>query len=306
MKIKIAFFLIFPLIFILPLIIFGENSIITVFDNLDSNIPFSKMIRDNHLFFKLDAPTKILDGMSSQYLSHSFSFKGLTYYLFDTYVAYVINAYLGTALSLISMYLLLKRLIGIPTSLSILVSACYSIIPIFPGWNIAIGVLPLIILIFHYFSKNYEFSWKSLLLLFFPLFSSFVGVGWFILALWFMATIIFCVKDKRINLNLLIGFIVLCIGYILVDFRLFYLMFVIKEPLNRVVWGNRYHTADLIPRFKIFIRNIKRICISSGNPIEAPAMQHVIILPVAFLTTLVFLVKYFVSIKKRPKKLITK
>jgi hypothetical protein len=80
------------LLFMLPFILFGENSIVTIHDNLDFEIAHYKMFKDNGLFFKFDAPTSGLSEMSTLYYSFvSFSFSSLLYYFFDIFPAYTIN-----------------------------------------------------------------------------------------------------------------------------------------------------------------------------------------------------------------------
>jgi hypothetical protein len=220
---------------VMPFILFGTNTVITVHDNLDSLIPWYKMFHDNDLFFRFDVPTKGFSGMSTLYYGQlGFTLQVLLYSVFDTFLAYVLNYTLAVLFGILSMYVLLHKLLKIDPIVSLAVSVCYAILPVYQGWNIAVGTLPFIIFVFFYFAVTSKdvFSWKTLLLVFYPVVSFFTTIGIFILGFWFVGVVIVCVKNKKPNLNLIIGFVLLAIGYILVDLRLFYVMFILKTPLN--------------------------------------------------------------------------
>jgi hypothetical protein len=133
-----------------------------------------------------------------------------------------------------------------------------------------------------------------LFLLFYPFFSSFPMTGIFILGFWFLGLIILGIKYRKINLNLFIGFVLLCMGYILVDLRLFYVMFVLKTPLNRSVIN--LSGANNIEKIKVFIDSL-RIYFLHGY-YHATSFQRKIIVPLAFLVSvfcLIMLIRRIIS-----------
>jgi hypothetical protein len=124
------------------------------------------------------------------------------YSVFDTFPAYALNYTFAVLLGILSMYLLLHKLLKIDPLVSLAVSACYAILPVYQGWNIAVGTLPFIIFVFFHFTlqSDYEknvFSWKTLLLVFYPVFSFFTTIGIFILGLWFAGAVIVKEKHRR-------------------------------------------------------------------------------------------------------------
>jgi hypothetical protein len=280
MQKKVLLFLLIGMVcfMLLPFILFGNNMIITVHDNLDQF--YYKMFHDNHLFFRFDVPTKSFDGLSTLYYSQfGYSFTSLLYSTLNDFIAYSLNYFFGALFGFLSMYILLKKVLKLSQLLLLCVSVCYAILPVIPIWNIAVGTVPFIIIIFYYFasSNNIKFSWKILFVLLYPFFSFFASIGIFICTFWFIGTIIISIKNKKINLNLLVGFIILCIGYILVDLRLFYAMFVVKEPLNRVIFDTKPH--DIISGLKMLLRSFKDY---GGNGYyHAASLQRQIVLPVA-------------------------
>jgi hypothetical protein len=116
---------------LVPFVVFGSDSIITVHDNLDYMIPWYKMYHDNGLFFTFDTPTKGFGEMSTLYYSQiGYYFQGVWYMLFDDFTAYTLSYYCSAILGFFSMYILLKKTIGFSTVISVFMSICYAILPI--------------------------------------------------------------------------------------------------------------------------------------------------------------------------------
>ena len=284
--------------YFLPFILFGSNSTVTIHDNLDQMIPCYKMYKDNGLFFKFDAPTKGFSEMSTLYYSHvNFSLTPLLYYFFDDFFAYVLNSYLCIILGFLSMHFLLKKMAIINPVLIISISACYAILPADPNLGIAVSTVPLIIVIFIHFVSENKFSYKVLLILFYPFVSTFTMTGIFILSFWFLGLVILGIRNKKINLNLLAGFFLLCVGYILVDLRLFYVMFVLKTPLNRAIYYTKY-SVDIITQIKTFFHWL--IVYGVNGHYHAASFQRKIIIPFVFIVSLFCLIILIRRIKKQP------
>jgi hypothetical protein len=180
---------------------------------------------------------------------------------------------------------------------SVVVSVCYALLPVYPGWNIAVGTLPLILYVFSHFASksNHHLSWNIALLIFYPFFSFFATVGIFILGLWFIGTVIVCVKNKKINPSLIAGFMLLLVGYILVDLRLFYVMFIVKTPLNRTVFT--IHPNEITEMLKTFLISLKNYFINGHY--HGSSMQRMVILPSALLVSSFLFIEIILSIKNK-------
>jgi hypothetical protein len=133
--------------------------------------------------------------------------------------------------------------------------------------------------------------------LFFPFFSFFATVGVFILGFWFLGFAILAIKNKEININLLIGFIVLCVGFVLVDLRNFYVLFVLKTELNRSIFS-------FSPSIKQFFRHW--FSYGMNGYYHASSFQRLIIIPVAFIVSFFALLALINRIAKMPGKLTTR
>jgi hypothetical protein len=283
--------------FLLPFILFGADCYVTPHDNLDAIIPWYKMYRDNGLFFLFDVPTYGQNGMSTLYYSQmGFYFQSLLFLIFSDFTAYALSYYFAVFIGFVSMYILLRKTLDFSSNLSVLTAVCYAFLPVLPVWNIAAATLPLIIAVFIHFAFRHggAFSWKTLLLLFFPFFSFFSTFGFFILAVWFAAMCALGIKNKKINPNLLVGFFLLCSGYIASDIRLFYVMFFDKVPINRS--AVTLHPVEFIAQIQMFFRQVVKYFVN-GHFFASP-LNNLIIMPTAFFVSLYCLITAVGKIKK--------
>ena len=240
---------------VLPYILFGKNCIITIHDNLDSNLPWYKYIRDNGYYFLLNTKSSTLDNISSMYFAGDFSYRGFLYYLFDEFTAYVIVYFSSLVIGFFAMKSLLIMLFGNNCKNVIyLVSVIYTVLPIFPGYRIAIATLPFIATLFY---KVYDcFKLKYLLLcLLIPMFSVFECTLIFVLGSWFLLAIVLSIKEKKVHSKLFICFIFMCFSAVIINLRLFLMRFLYIEPLNRTSSKIEFTgKSALIGFFKEFIK----------------------------------------------------
>jgi len=296
MKASFCVVFVIAIIYMLPFILFGTDSIVWLHDNLDFQLPFYKMYHDNGLFFTFDAPTTGFSEMSTLYYgSVNFSLISFIFYFFNDFFAYSLVSFLTFLLGFFSMYVLLKKTgFSIHPFISILVSVCFALLPTAPVLGMASNTWPLIIAVFLHFATKTKFSWKIVWVLFYPLISSFTMTGIFILGIWFICFIAHWIKNKRININLLTGFLLLCVGYILVDLRLFYVMFVLKTPLNRSIF---IYSDETISQFKFFLIRLMKFCVNGYY--HALSLQRLIIIPFASLLSIIFIHRLFRKSRKQ-------
>jgi hypothetical protein len=283
------------LVYLLPFIIFRENSYITVFDYLDHRMAWFKMFHDDNLFFKFNVPTRQFDGLSTLYYGHvNYSVEVLLYAVFDAFTAYIINHSLAFVLGFVSMFLLLSRRFGISVNISLLTAVCYAAAS--TTYEIAVESLPLIIFIFLGMTEAKKFDWKTVFLLIYPFFSSLTYILWFVLGLWFVLAILVFARDKRPNYNLIVGFVALLLGAVIVDIKLLYFVLFVKEPLLR---GLTRVPGFVASSFKYWI---EKVLVHGYN--DTATAQGKIILPLAVFGSIYILFSVVISFKnKRYKKI---
>jgi hypothetical protein len=277
---------------IAPFILFGENSIITVHDNLDHIVSQRKMFHDMSLFWVFDAPTKGANEMSTLFYSGymDFSIPTLIYSALPTFVAYTINNTITVVLGFLSMFLLLAKSLKISKNISLLTACCYSVLPLPSQWNVALAILPLAFFAFIYFLNKQGFSWKIILLFIFPAFSSIGGSIFFVDGVWFIGMVVCFLKNRKININLLVGFILLILGTVLVNLRLFYVMLVLKIPMNRSIFANsELFEHGFLSQLKLLLKYLCDWWINGQY--HGTTMQRALLYPLSIITLIILLGK---------------
>lgn len=232
----------------LPYILFGENCVITIHDNLDSNIAWFKYVRDNNYFFKLNTQSTVMNGLSTMYFAGGFQLQNLVFYVFPPFVAYTLNFIFFTLIGFFGIYYLQKILFNNSYKLTnILVSIMFACLPCFPGFRMDVSAIPVAILLFYHIKNNTK-KYLFLLPFFYPFISSFGGTELFICGFWLIGLIAISIKYKKINWKLLSAFLLLCIGTVFFNLRLFYMRLIVKEPLNRDFFVKT--PIDIITSFK--------------------------------------------------------
>ena len=97
--------------YFLPYFIYGKDIYISVFDNLDSNVVWYKVLANSGMIFadSMETVPGMMSGLPR--LSYGSEFNGILwlYYFFDDFTAYVINDVFIHFFAFISMFILLSR-----------------------------------------------------------------------------------------------------------------------------------------------------------------------------------------------------
>ncbi|MCL2078656.1 MAG: DUF6044 family protein [Oscillospiraceae bacterium] len=225
---------------VLPLIWYGKNSILPVHDLMEEALARLKMLKDNDLMFALDSPTNQLGNLSTAYFMQSFNIQWLIYLLFDVFTAFVICYGVKIIIGYFSMFLLLEHIApGRQNAFIIkLVSISFALLPAQHNFQMSLDSIPLLCLAFLLIIKlnHKKIDKRVLWLLLFPFLSNTPMAGLFLLVFWVVGVAVMWIKDKKLNINLVLGLICLICGYIIVDLKLFYQAIVLSEPLNRTVY----------------------------------------------------------------------
>ena len=224
----------FLCLFVLPFILFGENSVVTIHDNLDDSVPRFSYIHKHQLLWKFDETIPVMNGISTVFFNREgYSLYNFIYCLFPTYMGYVVNYAVCVLLGFFSMFYLQKTLFkNGNTIILVLTSWAYALLPSICSYKMALASLPLAALFFYKLATKKEKKWLALSFIF-PFFSELSGVGIFICCSWLLASIIASVKKRKVNVYLFAAWLLLIFGYCLVNFHLIYIRFVLAEPLNR-------------------------------------------------------------------------
>ncbi|MBQ3796638.1 MAG: hypothetical protein II842_10200 [Butyrivibrio sp.] len=209
-------------------LIFRGNSYPQIHDNLDLFMAHYEMLKKWKLWFAHGVDAPILHGVSRDLFGSEFNLYNLFYIILPGFWAYIAGYFAKIAVGIISFVLLSKDVLGEKYEeykpLVIVIAVAFSMIPVFPTYGIAFTSVPLIVLLLRklYRAQTIKESLPLYLGVFlYPLLSYFSYHGFFILGYMTIAVIILWIRDKRFPLSTFISVVVLSLGYIVFEYRLF-------------------------------------------------------------------------------------
>lgn len=217
-------------------LIFGEESYLTVQDNLDLFVAHFQVMSHSDTWFAHGATVPMLGGISRDCLSGEWNLYNILFAFLPVFPAYMTGYFLKIVIGMGSFVLLAKDIYkekfaqyrGIAWAAGL----CYGILPLFPAYGIAFASIPLAVLILRkiYFGEGK--LWYAALFVY-PFLSYFSYFGFFILAYLVCAVIILSVRDKKFCGRLLAALFVLAAGYVCFEYRLFGQMLFSDVPTIR-------------------------------------------------------------------------
>ena len=236
---------------ILPFILFGENNYITVHDNLDQFPPFWSIAKKVGLF-SFDVSTGVMDNTPAVYFGWGgFTIQNFAYYLLPAYVAYVLTYLISLLVGFFSMYKLQCILFGKEhREILLFTSLLFAILPVIPAWSISVASIPLACIVFYHIYKGGS-KWWLLAALFLPFLMEFHCSALFACGFWLAGMVIASIKSKRFHSTLFVAFLLLCIGVVIFNFKLFYMQFAVGEDSESesLYYRTNQHCCWFVPLF---------------------------------------------------------
>lgn len=209
-------------------LIFRGESYFQIHDNLDLFMAHYEMLKKAGLWFSQGANAPILHGVPRDLFGSEFLIYNLFYILLPGVWAYLAGYAAKIAVGMISFILLAKDIYKDRYEnykpLIIVIAAAYGMIPVFPTYGIAFTSVPFIILLLRklYFAETFKQRLPLYIGVFlYPLLSYFSYHGFFILSYMVVAVIILWIRDKRFPKSTFVSILILSLGYILFEYRLF-------------------------------------------------------------------------------------
>ncbi|MDR3056585.1 MAG: DUF6044 family protein [Prevotella sp.] len=274
------------LIFSLPLLLLGGNVPYEVWDNLDSNVVWRKLIIDNYLIFAdnsiivhqmMDAPRASFgDGPYFILLAK----------VFPPATSLALNRFLQIMIGFTGMFLLCRRYItkdngALPAAI---VAILFAILPFWSSGGLSIAAQPLVLYSFLRIrdSKNTKLDWIIIVL--YPFVSSLIVYGFFFYVLLFALFCIDWYRTKKLNLSLLFALVALSTLSLLMEWRNVLGFFIANDFVShRTEFAPAYLSLrGVIDKFIVF-------CFHGQN--HAPS-NHSIILFISLFVFICSWVKY--------------
>lgn len=271
----------------------GDRIYVTLFDNLDSNIPWLKMMKDNDLFFTLDGTVPFLGGVTRNYLQSNLKCYTWLYILLPTFYALVTGWFLKILLAMVGFAAVGKRMYADDPSKMPTIIFCgflYGLLPTFPTAAFSFASLPLLLwlLISIYHSKDRRYLWGTL---FYPMLSNVSTFGLFVCGFLLVFFLVDWLVNKKPAWRLFAAIFILGIGYAITEWRLFYMMFFSGVTSIRATFVSSYIS------FEEMVKSILEVFVNSYK--HSDSLHARLVLPVC---GLYFLFVNFNYIRKRAFK----
>ncbi len=244
----------------LPYFIAGENAGILIFDNLDSVIPWYKILLEKKLVFA-DPATEvpgIMQGLLRSSLP-GIDVALLMFKLFGMYYGYVINKLLMSLVAYSGMLLLLKNLIP-QNEKHLLVLRCMSLLyALLPFWSVTLSVagLPMLCAAFIQLYRHERKIASLMMIIVYGIGSSLVLTGIFIFFMGGLYWLVDSIRNKRIHFAFTAGFILLAAAfafshYPVISSTLFNSEYVTHRTEMRTMGGSFLHSMKEMIQIGLF------------------------------------------------------
>ena len=226
------------IIYLAPMFVLGENSHIRVHDNLDSNIAWYKVLKENKMLFGPINETipQIINGLPRNSIGTEFSGIEWLHYLLPSMTAYSISQAITRFFAFIGMYLLLKKHFmkeGEHGFIRVFVALAFALTPFWPSGMLATLGQPLALYAFLNI-RNRDSRWTDwLILILLPFYSSFVLGFFFFLAAMGLLWLYDWIKKKDPNWRFFSSIALMTFIYLLIEYRLVYSLVFPEEPTSR-------------------------------------------------------------------------
>ncbi len=265
----------------------GENVYIGIHDNLDIHIADYQILKLNHAFWAHNRELPFLGGIDRNFFLSELSLYALLYMIFPTLTAYLIGYFLKIIIALCSGILLGKDVLGGEYQkyewIVVLGSFTYGLLPLYPAFSFSFASLPLFVYLVRRIEKREE-KYNYLFLLLYPLVSYFTFFGPFLAGYLFLYALIRSVSQKKVQKKLFAAVVVLSLGYVIVEYRLFLLFFVSGETTIRETMAMGDDSAGTI------LRNI--VTVFKDSIFHAEDLHRVFVFPAVLLFAVLLNINY--------------
>lgn len=273
---------------------------VPTFDNLDSIVPWYKMLADNGMIFAdLNATVpQMMNGLPRSSFPGDFNVILWLYYFFAPKTAFIINEVAIHIIAFISMYVFLHRYI-VPSCnaysrvLNIFGALYFSLIPYWSGAGASVALLPLVTysLLNIKFRQSQWFDWILLLVL--PLYTHFVFLYMFYI---FMAGIYLvwdAVWNRSINIMLLLALTLMGSAFLASDYRLVAAMFVDNQFVSHRTEFDIFFKSDFLEAYEK-----ARVFFLVGHISHDSGLQNYYIVPMAVIGMLLSFIPRRFNVKE--------
>ncbi len=292
----ILFSFLIVLVYLIPLLSLGEGAYVQVFDNLDIAIPNIKvLVHSGMLFSPSDTIIpNIMGGLPRLSYGSELNVYMWLHYFLSPFNAFLVNEILIHLIAYISMSILLLHYF-VPSStlyrLLIIhsVSLMFALLPFYSGAGISVPSLPVALYVFLNLMQKISNWYNWIILILIPLYSSLILVYFFFLLLMSGLLVLDTIKHKNINWYFFFGLVVISVAFTIVEYRLFYDMFIQHLFISHRVEFGAFQKNSLWETYK------SAHSVFLNGSVDMDTKASAVIIPFLFLTLSIVSLKQKIS-----------
>jgi hypothetical protein len=279
-------------IYLYPL--FTDHLYVPVYDNLDSNVVWEKILaHSGKIFAPNDAIIpNMMNGLPRASYGSEFSLILWLYYFFDAKTAFVINEVLIHIIAFVGAYLMLSRYI-VPQnryySYSIIFagSIYFATLPFWSGAGISISSLPLTTYVLLNIKNRIDTKLDWLYLILLPLYSSLILVYMFYIVFAGIYWVYTSLRQHKIDWRLFGAISLLGVVFLLTKYRLVYAMFIDPAFVSHRIEFDMFFKEDLWECYRLVL-----VKFLQGHIPHASSLQQLYILPISIIALIIGLINH--------------
>ncbi len=267
------------------------HTYIGVHDNLDIHIADYQIMKLYNVFFAHGTDIPLLGGIDRNFLLSEFYLYSIIYMFLPNFAAYItcyfIKIFIATASGILLGKDILKDNYNKYEWIIVLGSFIYGLLPLYPAFSFAFASIPLLIYLLRKVINN-ESKIYYLLIFLYPMLSYFTFFGPFIVGYMFIYFIYISIRNKKVNMPLIISMLLVSISFTLIEYRLFLLIFTSNQATIRdTMVVESYGFAQIISTIgDVFVNNM----------FHCDDLHRVIVLPIVIVA---FIVINLMHIRKK-------
>lgn len=220
---------------ITPMLILGRDSFVVIHDNLDGDVPARVLLAKGGYLFSSgdDVLPQLMNGMPRNNLFSGLNLVNWLYFFFDPFTAYLLNKFIVHLVALIGMQYFLSSHIFKDSKSDLYIvliiwfaSIGFSILPFYSTFGLSVAGVPLVFFAFMNIIKaDTAHPGDYLILALFPLYSSLVLSGMFLVIALVGWTIYYFIQNRglvsySVLKRAIAGVAILVTGYLIVEYNL--------------------------------------------------------------------------------------
>lgn len=268
--------------------LFGEHLYVPIFDNLDSNVVWNKILAHSGMIFADNNAIipNMMSGLPRSSWGSEFKILLWLYYFFDAKTAFVINEVAIHLIAFFSMFVFLKRYVVKPNSyygsVPIYAGSIYfALIPYWSGAGASIALLPIVTYSLLNIKNKVSTKFDWVLLIILPMYADLIFLYMFYIVYAGVYMLYDMLKNRKLNLPLFSALLLMSAAFLLSEYRVVYSIFLDSGFVSHRTEFDIFFNQSLWDCYKMMV-----IGLVWGHIPHAMTLQEAYLLPIVLFAML--------------------